>query len=412
LKLIIAIESLTPPLTGIGYYTAHLVDEMLKSAEIDELYGIDHHGLINRQQLMEHLWKNTDGELGEPITTAALHSEQQVLNINHRKAAALQSTKAIIKKIPGAYAFARYYYARRAHASIKGHPDCLLHAPNYIPPQHAGPTVVTVHDLSHIRHPETHPQERVQWLNQHLPQALDSASHIISVSEFTRQELLDLGMVKDIERISVCYNGCDEGFRLYEKDALEPELSKWGLTVGRYILSVATLEPRKNMERVLDAYESLPPEIAADYPLVLTGTAGWKNNSLRQRIARIKPPHHVITTGYLERQQIQHLMAGAGVFAYLSFYEGFGLPILEAMASGVPVVTANTTSLKEVAADAAYTVDPFDVQAITAALAYFMEDPEHGKPFAAAGLARARFFSWRKCAEETIKAYRIAARQD
>ncbi len=162
----------------------------------------------------------------------------------------------------------------------------------------------------------------------------------------------------------------------------------------------------KNLEKLLDAYEALPDAIARDIPLVLVGAGGWKNDALRQRIARIKPPRHVIMTGYLTREELQKLVCGAGIFAYLSFYEGFGLPIVEAMASGTPVITANTTSLKEVAADAGYTVNPLDPAAISAGLEKLLTDHHFAEVSILKGIERAAHFSWQRCAEETISVYR------
>ncbi len=413
INLIIATESLEPPLTGIGYYTAHLVDELLRSPDIERLRGLDHHGLSDATALSTRLQKLTQGELGqvpgtEPIgaqsTTAAAPASQR---FDRRRA-----LKDAVKKVPGAYTLARHWYAHRhrtamarAMAAERNIP-WLLHAPNYIPPKHKGPTVITVHDLSHLRHPETHPKERIDWLNQSLPKAIAQAAKIISVSEFTKQELLDLGLVADPDKIAVCYNGLDASFCPRADGEIAAELHNWGLQRGRYILSVATLEPRKNMERLLEAYEALPEHLAREYPLVLIGAAGWKNSSLRQRIARIKPPRQVITTGYLDRTPMQHLLSGAGVFAYLSFYEGFGLPVAEAMASGTPVLTANTGALREVAGDGAHLVDPHDVQDIRAGMTLLLEDLAVADRYRSAGLTRASEFSWQRCARETVAVYR------
>ena len=134
----------------------------------------------------------------------------------------------------------------------------------------------------------------------------------------------------------------------------------------------------------------------------------WGRDSLRQHIARLSLPHRVITTGYLERPQLQSLLAGAGVFAYLSIYEGFGLPLIEAMASGTPVLTSNTTSLKEVAGDSGFTVDPLDVDAIRGGLFALLEDKTLAEAYRDKGLNRATNFSWTTCAEETLGVYRKA----
>lgn len=419
INLIIATDSLAPPLTGIGYYTAHLVDELLRHPDIARLQGLDHHGLSDASGLSQRLQTLTQGELGQALPTG--NGETQATNDSAEEALApvtreqmtrSRRMKQFAKKIPGAYTVARYWYARRNRLAMakamaaQGDVPWLLHAPNYIPPQHKGPTVITIHDLSHLRHPETHPKERLDWLNQALPKAIAQANRIITVSEFTRQELLHLGLVEDGAKIVTCYNGLDASFRPRSDQETAPELANWGLQRGRYILSVATLEPRKNMERLLEAYEALPDHLAREFPLVLTGSSGWKNSALRQRIARIKPPRHVITTGYLDRPQLQNLICGAGLFAYLSFYEGFGLPVIEAMASAVPTITANTGALKEVAANGALTVDPLDVDAIRDGMTQLLDDAQLADRYRHEGLARAATFSWQRCAEETVAVYR------
>lgn len=416
IHLIVSTDSLASPLTGIGYYTAHLVDELLKDPEINGLRGLDHQGLIDEDTLAQRIYELTQGELGRqssPSRAISPTPPAEPFNPN-RQGGLITAAKTLAKKIPGVYALAKHWYAyrhRRVMAKVlitDNGPSGLLHAPNYIPPVHTGPTVITIHDLSHMRHPETHPQARIDWLNEHLPRAIKQADQIISVSEFTRRELLDLGLVDDANKVTVCHNGCDPSFRPQNLEAIQPELEKWGLQKGQYILSIATLEPRKNMERLLEAYEALPDALAGSIPLVLTGPSGWKNKTLRQRIARIKPPRQVITTGYLPRSELQKLLCGAGLFAYLSIYEGFGLPVIEAMACGAPVLTANTTSLREVAGDCGYTVDPLDIVAIRDALQALLENRHMADEYRIKGLHRAALFSWRRCAIETIEVYKKA----
>lgn len=416
INLILATDSLYPPLTGIGYYTAHLLDEFLRHPGIGRLRGLDDHGFSEREQLAQLVKLAKQGQLG--WLPHDLDSTEDYKNGGNGalNGDLVSAAKKVLRHVPGMSALSAYRRNRRQQAALEqnraaqaqrgaGQP-WLLHAPNYVPPAHDGPTVITVHDLSHLRHPETHPKERIDWLHHHLPRAIAQASQVISVSEFTRRELLELELVDDPDKITVCHNGCDPSFRVHSNEELAQELAKWGLERGGYILSVATLEPRKNMERLLDAYEALPAAVARHYPLVLTGADGWKNDSLRQHIARLSLPHRVITTGYLERPQLQSLLAGAGVFAYLSIYEGFGLPLIEAMASGTPVLTSNTTSLKEVAGDSGFTVDPLDVDAIHGGLFALLEDKTLAAAYRDKGLNRATNFSWKRCAEETLGVYR------
>ena len=269
--------------------------------------------------------------------------------------------------------------------------------------------MVTVHDLSHLRHPETHPPERVRWLREKLPAALAGADRIICVSEFTRGELLELGLVADDGKLRVCRNGVDAGFRPRTETEVAPALARWNLKHRGYILSVGTLEPRKNTARLIEAYAALPPDLAQRFPLVLAGAAGWKTGNLETRIAGLKPPYRIIVTGYLSRTALQMLTAGAALFAYCSLYEGFGLPPLEAMASGTPALISRAPALTEVAGDAGYAVDALDTEQIASGIAVLLDDGELARTLAERGLQRAANFSWRKCANDTIGVYRELA---
>lgn len=270
--------------------------------------------------------------------------------------------------------------------------------------------MITVHDLSHIRYPEAHPPSRVAYLNRHLPRAAKQAAAIMAVSDSTKRELLELGLETDPSRIHVTHLGHESGFRQRSEEATRACRLRFGLGWRGFVLSVATLEPRKNFEGLLRAYQALPPELAREYPLVLAGGGGWKGAGLKRLIAAVKPPHRVIVTGYLARPEVQALMASAAVFAYPSLYEGFGLPVLEAMASGTPVLTSDNTSLGEIASGAALTVPPHEIEAIEQGLASLLRDGSKRDKLRALGLQRAGEFSWRRCAEQTLGVYRMVDR--
>lgn len=394
LKLIVGSDTLAAPLTGIGYYTLHLLRELLKEdPEQLELLFRNGRPLLERQPLAALL----DG-----LEHAAVAGN----DAGPWRQRFVRECKVRLRAYPPFYLGAqtmRLALQSRALSSYKG---WLQHSTGYIGPRYPGPQVITVHDLSHLRHPETHPRARVEWLNRRLPRATAEAAHVITDSEFVRGELLEAGLVDDPARVTAIPLGFDAGFQPRGEDELEPVLRQWGLLPRRYVLAVATLEPRKNFVRLLDAYCALPDSAVRDCPLVLTGTAGWKNEALRERIAQVRPPHRVIVTGYVARGAVQALMAGAAVFAYPSLYEGFGLPVLEAMASGTPVLTADRSSLQEVAGPAALCVDPTRTEAITDGLQRLLEQPELAHRLAQAGLQRSTEFSWQQCAREHMAVYR------
>ena len=174
---------------------------------------------------------------------------------------------------------------------------------------------------------------------------------------------------------------------------------------GRYVLAVGTLEPRKNLSRLLDAHMQLPEALRARFPLMVAGGGGWKNEELTEKLATVD---HVRHLGAVDRSQLTALYTGAALFVYPSIAEGFGLPILEAMACGTPVLTSNTTSMPEIAGGAALLVDPHDTTAIARQLEQLLTDSVAVKDLSERGLARAQEFSWEKTARATLDVYRAA----
>jgi alpha-1,3-rhamnosyl/mannosyltransferase len=178
---------------------------------------------------------------------------------------------------------------------------------------------------------------------------------------------------------------------------------------GEYLLAVGTLEPRKNLSAALHAYRSLPASLRARYPLVIVGMLGWKTSALEQSLAPLVQAGEVRQLGYLPREELAVVTAGAMAMVYPSLYEGFGLPPLEAMACGVPAITSNTSSLPEVVGDSALTMAPHDVDLLASHMRDMLTQPELRQQLSERALARSRTFSWARCVDETLDAYRLAA---
>lgn len=396
MKLTVGLDALTPPLAGIGYYTLNLLEALRDHPDI-ELSGISYQGLWSREQIERSLAQVSQQAPGQA------RKDPSVGRWHRLRVAA--------RDVPAAYHAAKWWRGRKCGqllASLDSR--TIYHEPNFVGYPFQGKTVITVHDLSHSRFPETHPPSRVAYLNRHLPRAVQQSSAVITDSEFVKRELLELGLEADPSRIHVTHLGCEAGFHPRDEQSTQPFRQRLGLRWRGFVLSVATLEPRKNFESLLRAYQALPPELAREYPLVLAGGGGWKGAGLNRLIAEVKPPHRVIVTGYLTRPEVQALMASAAVFAYPSLYEGFGLPVLEAMASGTPVLTSDNTSLGEIASEAALTVPPHEVEAIEQGLASLLRDGGMRDKLSALGLQRAVEFSWRRCAEQTLGVYRMVDR--
>ena len=229
-------------------------------------------------------------------------------------------------------------------------PD-VYHATNYAADSHHVPLVITIHDLSHLRYPETHPTERLEWLETHLPKSLNKASQFITVSEFTKKEAVNLLNVPE-DRVNVVPNGVNESYQPRDGMVLSERLKALDLEPKRYILSVGTLEPRKNILSLLRAYERLPGTVQSRWPLVIVGMRGWKDRSIAKGIVALERKGIVRPLGYVSDDILPFVYAGAALFIYLSLYEGFGLPLVEAMASGVPVVASSGSSIPEVVGNA------------------------------------------------------------
>ncbi len=280
----------------------------------------------------------------------------------------------------------------------------LFHIPTFADPAcFDGPVVFTVHDLTFLTHPEFHvPENRNQCLLATL-RAVATGATVIAVSEATAAEVRDWFVLPD-ERLRVVHEAASDLFAPLVGAELENAerrvRERFGLAPP-YVLSVGTLEPRKNVARLIEAYEGLDRGLRRRAPLVLVGGGGWK----REAVFEGAWPDFVLRLGVVSEEDLLALYNLASAVAYPSLVEGFGLPVVEAMACGTPVLTSNRSSLAEVAGEAAICVDPFDVRAIRDGLDALLRQPSLGRRCSEAGLERAACFSWRRAAEEVTEIY-------
>ncbi len=297
-------------------------------------------------------------------------------------------------------------------AGLIGYRLDLYHATNYVASSFDGPLVVTVHDLSFLRYPETHPPERLTWLSEGLPDTLRRAGRIIVDSRFIKNELISLLDVQE-ERITVVYLGVREDYKPRDNEVLAPELREFDLEPKGYILSVGTLEPRKNILSLLQAYELLSDSLKAGWPLVVVGMRGWKDQVISKRLDVLVSSGRIRALGYVSSDELPVIYAGAALFVYPSIYEGFGLPPLEAMASGVPVVASNRASLPEIVGNAGTLIDPEDIESLAQVIESLLDDQGKREQMARMGLQQAKKFTWEACAEKTFRVYQdVLMRQD
>ena len=271
-------------------------------------------------------------------------------------------------------------------------------------PSNTGPIairrqVVSLHDVVALDHPEWLNPRFSAWYRFLTPRLASRVAHVITISDFSKQRLLAHARVSE-DRISVIHNGVDARFRPMDETELSVSLGRLSLPSRRYVLCVGSLEPRKNLSRLLLAWSRVINEIPEDVWLVVAGKRGTERVFARSAgLASVPPRVHF--TGHVADDVLPGLYAGALVFAYPSLYEGFGLPPLEAMASGVPVLTGNRASLPEVVGDAGVMVDPYDVDALGDGLKRLVEDGVMRDGLRIAGLARAKKFSWEGTTERT-----------
>jgi alpha-1,3-rhamnosyl/mannosyltransferase len=280
----------------------------------------------------------------------------------------------------------------------------LFHIPSFSDPScFDGPVVFTIHDLTFLTHPEFHvPDNRNQCLLGTL-RAVSRRATIVAVSEATAEEVRKWFVLPE-DRLRVVYEAASPVFVVFEGAELEAARARlearFGLD-GPFVLSVGSLEPRKNIARLVEAYGLLDAELRRSVPLVLVGGSSWKEGVAFGGAW----PDFVRRLGSVDEEDLVALYNVASVVAYPSLVEGFGLPVVEAMACGTPVLTSNTSSLAEVGGDAALCVDPLDVVAIAGGLEALLRDATLRDRYRRAGLDRAAGFSWRTAAKEVIEIY-------
>ena len=285
----------------------------------------------------------------------------------------------------------------------------VYHSPTHMLPLGLTcPAVVTIHDLFYLDR-KLHRRRNQVYLSVMTKLAVRRATRIVAASEYTRRAL-EARYPEVRGRVDVVYPGIDRS--LLERPSAE-ELERFRARVGldgKYVLSVGTLEPRKNLVRLIDAFERMVDEGQAEHRLVLVGALGWKTRGLEQALARSKYRERIHCVGHVSDQELACWYAGAEVFVYPSLKEGFGVPPVEAMTLGTPVVTSNTTSLPEVVGEAALQVDPYNVDAIAAAMLRVVREDGLAGELRSAGTRRARRYDWPESARQHLAVYRRAVK--
>jgi alpha-1,3-rhamnosyl/mannosyltransferase len=375
MKVILSVDSVKFPLTGIGRYSFELAKQLQLQDDLELLF-----------------YANDRFIAGLPAPEQARSKKSAWLRNQLLKSNLAINTYRLMSKI-------------RNHYSLQDYEDAIFHGPGFYLPRFNGSSVATFHDLSMFTHTQYHPPERVRYMQRELNLTLQRASMLITDSEYTRQELASY-FGYPLDKISTISLACSGDFCPREAAGSVSVLARLGLVYGGYTLYAGTIEPRKNIEALLDAYSTLPDAIRQRWPLVLAGYHGWQSEQLHERINAAANAGWARYLGYVADEDLPYLFSGAHLFFFPSHYEGFGLPVLEAMASGIPVVCSNASSLPEVVGGAALMFDPEDVEALRQLILTGLEDEVWRETAKEKGLIRASTFSWQRCAKETVAVYR------
>ncbi|WP_169293440.1 glycosyltransferase family 1 protein [Advenella sp. EE-W14] len=374
MKVILNVEPIRFPLTGIGRYTYELAKALQMSVCIDELK------LFSTTRFLQGL--------PQPDSQGT-HA--------HGLKRMVQKSYLVME----AYRLLMPWLRSKA---LRKHGDYIYHSPNFFLPVFPGRKVATFHDLSPFTWSECHDQVKVRYLQKELRTTIDRADQLITDSEFTRRELAEFSGLS-LEKIHAVPLASAPEFQPYPKVELQPVLKHYQLQYQGYCLFVGTIEPRKNIVTLLDAYARLPVSVRREWPLILTGYKGWQSDAIHERIKDAERQGWARYLGFLPAEDLPGLYAGARLFAFPSLYEGFGLPVLEAMSSGVPVVCSDSSSLPEVVGSAALMCASMDVETLTMHLLKGLEDNTWRTKAVTQGLQRSAGFSWERCALETIAVY-------
>jgi len=292
-------------------------------------------------------------------------------------------------------------------------PDVLFVPAHVLPLVQPRSSVVTVHDLGYLYYPRAHPLLDRLYLDLSTRYNARAASRVIADSQATKDDLVQYYSIGP-GKITVVYPGRDGTLQPVEDGArIEKVKARFGIR-GDYILHVGTLQPRKNLGRLLEAYAIVKKQAKrGETPcLVMAGRKGWLYDQIFQQVGRLGLETEVIFPGYVPQDDLPALLSGARLFVFSSLYEGFGLPVLEAMACGTPVLCSNVSSLPEVAGDAALLVDPLDAKGMAEAMNHLLQDEGLRTQLVERGFWQVRQFSWDRCARETLAVLEDALQPD
>ncbi|MBE2221194.1 MAG: glycosyltransferase family 4 protein [Anaerolineae bacterium] len=303
----------------------------------------------------------------------------------------------------------RIWYRARLPVSIQrltGKLD-LFHSPDFVLPPTGGavPTLLTVHDLSFVHYPEVYPEVLVNYLNKVVPWSVGRATHILADSAATKQDLMAIWQVPD-EKITVLYSGVSESFvKVEDEGRITAVRHKYNLGQAPYLLSVGTVQPRKNYQMLIQAFAPLANKFP--HNLYIAGGKGWLYDDMMAEIERQGLIDRVRFIGFVDDEDLPTLYSAADLYLFPSLYEGFGLPMLEAMACGVPVIASDVSSLPEVGEGTAVLLPPHALSEWTQTMQAVLSSPQQQEQMISAGYQNVQRFSWKNSSDQLLKIYQV-----
>jgi len=378
LKVIIQTGAVKFPLTGIGRYTYELSENL-------------------RQLLGKENVKYFSG-------TKFIDAFEKPKSRARENKTFLNTLKNTLVKSKTTARLSHILFLFAQSCLLTRHQKYIYHSPNYYLPRFGGKSVVTIHDLSVFSWAWCHPAFRVNAIQNAINYAVKHATMLITDSEFVKHEIAERYNISLDKIVAIPLAAGDE-FKPRSQTETEECLNKYNLAYEQYSLFVSSIEPRKNLKTLLNAYKSIPLTTRSQYPLIIIGYKGWESEDIHLKMLEAEEEGWLKYIGFAQPEDLPCIYSGARLFIFPSYYEGFGLPVLEAMASATPVVCSNSSSLPEVVGNAAAMCEPEDVLTLTKLIITGLEDDTWRAEKKHAGLKQAKKFSWKRCAEETARVY-------
>lgn len=388
MNVFVNLNPLNPPLTGIGHYTQNLLRVLLSYEDV-QFSGIQNHTWLDHAHIHHLLADEVDKT--SQTGAASLASVTPDMRLKKR-------LRRLIAAIPGVRPLHHQLVNARIQRRLADAHNHIYWEPNFVAYQFPGPIIPTIHDLAFVRYPQFLPKDRLTRLTRQLPDTLNRAAHVVTVSEFSKRELMQVYQIP-AEQISVITPAVAHQFHPASPQDQQMVRARYALP-EQFFLALGTLEPRKNLANLLTAWSEVPKSLRQQTPLVLVGTPGWLQSSFQSLLDRLMLESSVKVLGYVDQQDLPSLISAAQWMIYVSLYEGFGMPVLEAMACETPVLTSEGTVMAEVAQGHAQLTHPQDPHAMTQSLLALLSQTPQTLVDVQAARDHAQTFTWQHSGQQ------------